>query len=387
MSILPSRSRAARGGSHERSARAPGGQGIWQNGATEEAMKGVVFVGDRKLELREFPDPTPGPRDVILEIKASGMCGSDLHNYRAPANTGRGVTGGLARQAGMIAGHEPCGVVAALGSAVTEKEARVGQRVMDHHYDGCGQCKHCRAGWTQMSLAGTVVYGSGGHGGHAKYMKVPVSPLVPLPDSLSYVTGSAISCGTGTAWGALKRINLQGGETIAIFGQGPVGLSATQFAVVMGARVLAIDVAPERRKLAQAFGAHEVIDPKAQDVVKAVRDLTHGEGAHKTLDASSAPDARAAAVRAVRSWGTACFVGERGQVTLDVSPDLLRRQVTLVGSWTFSKQGQAECAEFVADRGVDVEKLFTHRWRLEQAEEAYKLFDTQTTGKAVMLPA
>jgi threonine dehydrogenase-like Zn-dependent dehydrogenase len=350
-------------------------------------MKGVVFLGDRKLELREFPDPTPGPRDVILEIKASGMCGSDLHNYRAPAHAPGTVTGGIKREAGMIAGHEPCGIVAAVGAGVTEQEARVGQRVMDHHYDGCGACKHCRAGWTQMCLAGTVVYGSGGHGGHARYMKVPVSTLVPLPDSLSFVTGAAISCGTGTAWGALRRITLQGGETIAIFGQGPVGLSATQFAVVMGARVIAIDVAPERRKLAQAFGAHEVIDPKAGDVVGAIRDLTHGEGAHKTLDASSAPDARAAAVRAVRSWGTACFVGERGQVTLDVSPDLLRRQVTLVGSWTFSKQGQAECAEFVADRHVDVEKLFTHRWTLEQAEAAYKLFDTQTTGKAVILPS
>src|SRR5262245_25029267 len=107
----------------ERSAVAHGGQGIWQNGATEEAMKGVVFLGDRKLELREFTDPTPGPRDVILEIKASGMCGSDLHNYRAPANPGGVVTGGIARQAGMIAGHEPCGVVAAVGSAVTEKES------------------------------------------------------------------------------------------------------------------------------------------------------------------------------------------------------------------------------------------------------------------------
>jgi threonine dehydrogenase-like Zn-dependent dehydrogenase len=258
---------------------------------------------------------------------------------------------------------------------------------MDHHYDGCGTCKHCRAGWTQMCLEGTVVYGSGGHGGHAKYMKVPVSTLVPLPDSLSFVTGAAISCGTGTAWGALKRINLRGGETIAIFGQGPVGLSAMQFAVALGARVIAIDISPERRKLAQEFGAHAVIDAAAGDMVAAIRDLTHGEGAHVTLDASSAPAARAAAVRAVRSWGTACFVGERGQVTLDVSPDLLRRQVTLVGSWTFSKQGQAECAEFVADRKVDVERLFTHRWTLDQAEEAYTLFDTQTTGKAVILPA
>src|SRR5580704_10948859 len=331
-------------------------------------MKGVVFLGDRKLELREFPDPIPGPRDVILEIKASGMCGSDLHNYRAPANPGGVVTGGIKRAAGVIAGHEPCGVVAAVGTAITDKEARIGQRVMDHHYDGCGNCKHCRAGWTQMCLEGTVVYGSGGHGGHARYMKVPVSTLVPLPDALSFVTGAAISCGTGTAWGALRRLT-------------------TQLAVVMGARVIAVDIAAERRKLAQQFGAHEVLDPAGGDVVAAIRDLTHGEGAHKTLDASSAPDARAAAVRAVRSWGTACFVGERGQVTLDVSPDLLRRQVTLAGSWTFSKQGQAECAEFVADRSVDVERLFTHRWKLEQAEEAYRLFDTQTTGKAVILPS
>jgi threonine dehydrogenase-like Zn-dependent dehydrogenase len=350
-------------------------------------MQGVVFLGDRKLELRQFPDPAPGPRDVILEIKASGMCGSDLHTYRAPAQPAGTVAGGIKRQAGVIAGHEPCGVVAALGSGVSDAEARVGQRVMNHHYDGCGQCKHCRSGWTQMCLKGAVVYGSGGHGAHARYMKVPVSTLVTLPDALSFVTGAAISCGTGTAWGALKRINLQGGETIAIFGQGPVGLSATQFAVAMGARVIAIDVSRERLALAREFGAHDLIDGSAADVVAAIRDLTHGEGAHKTLDASSAPEARAAAVRAVRTWGTACFVGERGQVTLDVSPDLLRRQVTLVGSWTFSRQGQAECAEFVEDRHIDVEKLFTHRWALEQADDAYRVFDSQTTGKAVILPS
>jgi 2-desacetyl-2-hydroxyethyl bacteriochlorophyllide A dehydrogenase len=350
-------------------------------------MKGVVFVGDRKLELRDFPDPTPGPRDVVLEIKASGMCGSDLHVYRASFKPGD-TTSGFKRGADpVIAGHEPCGVVVALGTGVAPNEARIGQRVMDHHYTGCGGCKHCRSGWAQMCLEGSTVFGANGNGAHAKYMKVPVHTLVPLPDALSFETGAAISCGTGTAYGALKRLNLQGGETIAVFGQGPVGLSATQLAVAMGARVIALDVSPERQALARAFGAHEVVDARSNDPVEAIRGLTHGEGAHKTLDASSAPDARAAAVRAVRSWGTACFVGERGQVTLDVSPDLLRRQVTLVGSWTFSKQGQAECAELVADRKVDVEKLFTHRWKLEQAAEAYELFDTQTTGKAVILPS
>lgn len=350
-------------------------------------MKGVVFLGDRKLELREFPDPTPGPRDVVIEIKASGMCGSDLHTYRAPFEANNSASGFKRGSEPVIAGHEPCGIVVAVGKEVTEREARIGQRVMDHHYSGCGGCKHCRGGWSQMCLDGAIVYGASGHGGHAKYMKVPVSTLVPLPDKLSFVTGAAISCGTGTAWGALRRLDLQGGETIAIFGQGPVGLSATQLAAAMGARVIALDVSPERRQLAKDFGAHEVIDAKANNPVEAIRELTHGEGAHKTLDASSAPEARAAAVRATRSWGTACFVGERGQVTLDVSPDLLRRQITLVGSWTFSVQGQADCAEFVADFDIPVEKLFTHRWRLDQAEEAYRSFDTQTTGKGVILPS
>ena len=200
-------------------------------------------------------------------------------------------------------------------------------------------------------------------------------------------TGAAISCGTGTAYGALKRLNLQGGEIIAIFGQGPVGLSATQLAVAMGARVIALDISPERRALAREFGANEVIDARSNNPVEAIRELTHGEGAHKTLDTSGAGEARAAAVRAARTWGTACYVGERGQVTLDVSPDLLRRQITLVGSWTFSTQGQADCAEFVADYNVAIDKLFTHRWRLDQAEEAYRLFDTQTTGKGVILPS
>ncbi|MBT5299951.1 MAG: zinc-binding dehydrogenase [Rhodospirillaceae bacterium] len=346
-------------------------------------MKAVVFHGDRKLEIIDFPDPTPGPGEVVLEIKASGMCGSDLKFYRA---IGGAKSLGLGDLDGpIIAGHEPCGVVAEVGEGVDPAEARVGDRVMDHHYSGCGVCKHCREGWSQLCLDGTIVYGASGHGAHAKYMKVPAHTLVKLPDALSFKTGAAISCGTGTAYGALKRLDLAGNETIAIFGQGPVGLSATQLAKVMGARVIALDISEERRQLARDFGADEVIDPLSNDVVTALKDLTHGEGVHKSLDCSSTPEARAQAVRAVRTWGTACFVGEGGEVTLDVSNDLLRRQVTLVGSWTFSKTGQADCAEFIADRKIDIDSLFTHEFKLDDAEAAYKLFDQQTTGKGVFL--
>src|SRR6476619_45548 len=127
-----------------------------------------------------------------------------------------------------------------------------------------------------MCLEGATVFGANGNGAHAKYMKVPVDTLVPLPDALSFEAGAAISCGTGTSYGALKRLNLQGGETIAIFGQGPVGLSATQLAVAMGARVIALDVSPERQALAREFGADAVIDARANDPVEAIRALTHG---------------------------------------------------------------------------------------------------------------
>lgn len=350
-------------------------------------MKGVVFPGDRKLEILDFPDPTPGPGEVVLEIKASGMCGSDLKFYRA---VGGASSLGLGKVSGpIIAGHEPCGVVVAVGSNVPENQAKVGMRVMQHHYRGCGVCPHCSTGWMQLCVEGVKeVYGATGHGAHARYMKCPARTLVPLPDELSFETGAAISCGTGTAWGALQRLELQGNHTIAIFGQGPVGLSATQLAHAMGARVIALDTSDERLARAKALGADELINPKnCEDVVQKIRDLTHGRGAHLSLDASSSPQARAQAVKCVRTWGKACFVGEGDTVTLDVSNDLLRRQVTLIGSWTFSTVGQGECARFIADRGIEVDKLFTHRWKLEQAKEAYELFDHQSAGKGVIQPS
>jgi threonine dehydrogenase-like Zn-dependent dehydrogenase len=347
-------------------------------------MRGATFLGDRKLELAEFPDPTPGASDVVIEIKASGMCGSDLKPYRAAAGAAAAL--GLGKVSGpVIAGHEPCGIVAAIGSGVAERTARVSDRVMVHHYSGCGICRHCLSGWTQMCAEGSVVYGVTGHGAHAPYMKVPASTLVPLPEALSFATGAAISCGTGTAYGALRRMNLGGTHSIAIIGQGPVGLSATQLAVAMGARVIALDVSGERLARAKEFGADAVIDPKADDPVAAIKDLTHGAGADLSLDTSGVAEGRLIAVRATRAWGTVCFVGEGGNVTIDVSPDMLRKQLTIIGSWTFSTLIQAECAAFIADRKIDVEHLFTHRWQLAQADEAYRLFDRQTSGKGVFM--
>jgi threonine dehydrogenase-like Zn-dependent dehydrogenase len=342
-------------------------------------MRGIVFLGNRKLELQNFPDPTPGPGEVVLEMKASGMCGSDLHPYRAVGNAAAAL--GLGSGGPVIAGHEPCGVVAAVGAGVDP--SLVGQRVMNHHYKGCGRCRHCRLGWSQLCRKGITVYGMTGHGGHAPLMVAPAFTCVPLPDALSFEEGAAVSCGTGTAYGALKRIDVSGRDTLAVFGQGPVGLSATMLGRAMGARVIAVDVVPERLALARELGAEETINARDTDAVKTIHELTHGEGAETTMDCSGAAEGRLGALQSAGTWGRVAFVGEGGQVTIDVSKHMLRRQLTVHASWTFSNTGQEECARFVADRKVPLKKLLTHRFRLDQADEAYQLFDTQTTGKGV----
>ena len=338
-------------------------------------MLGVVFLGDRQLELREFPDPRPGPRDVIVQIKASGMCGSDLTPYRLPGS----------KVEPFIRGHEPCGVVVDRGSSVGDDEAPIGKRVMIHHYSGCGWCKHCRVGYTQMCLVSHLVYGANAHGGHASYMRVLPGMLVPLDESLTFSEGAAISCGTGTAYLALKRLAVSGRDTLAIYGQGPVGLSATLLARAMGARVIAVDISAERLALALELGADEVVDAGKGDPVQAVRELTHGEGAEATLDCTGNPVARANTVKSTQAWGRACFVGEGNDVRLEPSPDIIHKQLTIYGSWTFSTVGQAECAQFVVDRQVPLQKLLTHQFELNNAREAYELFDTQTTGKGIFV--
>lgn len=336
-------------------------------------MQGVIFTGNRTLEIRDFDDPTPGPGEVVLEIRASGMCGTDLHYYRD------------ANPEGLIRGHEPCGVVVARGTGVDPRMAPDGARVMVHHYEGCRSCPNCLTGWTQLCDNGSIVHGRNGHGAHAHYMKVPAYTLVPLPDALSFTEGAAISCGTGTAWGALKRMELPGGATLAVIGQGPVGLSATMIAAEMGARVIAVDISPERLERARDFGAAEIVDAR-EGVTEKLRELTGGLGVPYAMECSGNGPATEQTLRAMRSWGTLCLVGLGGRATFDTGPEIILRQINVIGSWTFSVLGQGECAEFCATRGLPVEKLFTHSFALEDARAAYELFDKQSAGKAVILP-
>lgn len=342
-------------------------------------MQGLVFLGDRRLAFVDVPDPVPGPGEVVVQVKASGLCGSDLHPYRAPHDPT------LPPERRVIGGHEPAGIVAAVGPDVPARVARVGDRVMVHHYHGCSVCRHCRGGWPQLCRpADRVVYSGNAHGAHAPYLKVPATTLLALHEGLSFEAGAAIACGTGTAWGALERLQLRGQETLAVFGQGPVGLSATLLAAAQGARVVAIDIDDERLSRASEFGAWATINPRRIDPAQALRELTDGEGVEALLETSGASAAAAAALAAVAVWGRVCLVGIGATLNLEMRA-LLDRQVTVLTSYTMSTIGQQRCADFVVERRLDLDRLFTHRWRLDQADEAYRVFDTQATGKAAFL--
>jgi threonine dehydrogenase-like Zn-dependent dehydrogenase len=334
-------------------------------------MRGLFFTGDRQVALRDVPDPVPGPGEVVVAMRASGICGSDLNLYRRPIVT-----------PAVVCGHEPCGVVVERGPGVSDAQAPLGLRVMIHHYRGCGTCWLCRMGYTQMCDTARVM-GTHINGGNAPFLLAPVDTLVELPAELSFAEGAAIACGTGTAYAALKRLDVSGRDTLAIFGQGPVGLAATQLATAMGARVIALDPAAERRAMAAELGAAVTLDPTTDEPVAAIQALTRGRGADATLDCSGNAQARANCARAARPWGRACYVGAHGTATFDMTPDVIHRQLTMYGCWTFNPLLMAECAQFAVDRHVPLGQVFTNTFTLAQAADAFQRVEAQTMGKGV----
>ena len=336
-------------------------------------MRGVIFTGNRQAEILEFPDPQAGPGEAVVKIRASGICGSDLHWYRASEPTD------------MITGHEACGVIQELGPGAP-LGLKVGDRVIVHHYAGCGICEICAMGYEQMCPLGHVTYGGGtGHGANADFILVPSRSLVYLSDELSFEEGAAISCGTGTAWNGLKKMDISGRDTVAIFGQGPVGLSGTLSAKAMGSRVIAVDVVPERLALAKGLGADNVINSQEADPVAAIQELTGGMGASAALETSGNPTARSQVLQCLRPFGRCCYVGEAGPASVDFNRDVIFKVATVYGSWTFSKSELIEIARFMVEARVPLGKLITHRYSLDQAVEAFRMFDTATTGKCVFV--
>jgi len=309
-------------------------------------MKALVFTGNETAEIKDIPKPEPGPGEVLVEMKASGICGSDLGVYS--------TTSFPKEQQYLARGHEPCGIVTKLGPCT--RNVKVGDRVIIHHYKGCGDCEYCRSGWTQMCQEGYTAFGFGGNGGHEEFGVFPDSTCVKMPDELPFSVGAACSCGTGTAYQAVKRLGVSGLDTLAIYGQGPVGVSAMLFAKAMGAKVIAVDLIDDRLKLSKQLGADFIINANREDPVNVVNQLTHGKGADASLDCAGAQEARLNTLKSARKWGRACFVGLHSPELnkLSVAELFVYKQLTVFGSWTMSTHVLAECANYIVNKKIRI---------------------------------
>ena len=345
-------------------------------------MTGVVLPGNRQLELRAFPVPEPGHGQVLIRMKASSLCGSDLRAIYRPAQQG---TGPEAYQ-GVIAGHEPCGIIEQVGPGVAH--FNVGDRVIVYHIAGCGACRDCRAGWMiSCSQPERAAYGWQRPGGHAEFLLADQHTLVHLPDELTYLDGAMVACGLGTAYAACIRTDISGRDTVLITGLGPVGIGAALLCRAMGAQqIVGVEFVPERRALAQQLGFTDIVSPdESGDALNVLLDKTHGHGFEVAIDCSGNADARRLCLQAAREWGRVVYVGEGGTVTFEPSPLLIHKQLTLYGSWVCSLPQMEDLLEHLVRWNLHPEVMVTHRFPIEQAKQAYELFDSGKTGKVAIV--
>jgi threonine dehydrogenase-like Zn-dependent dehydrogenase len=325
------------------------------------------------------PVPVPGHEQVLVEVRASTICGSDI---RAIYREHLGV--GAEAYRGVIAGHEPCGEIVATGPGC--RQFGEGDRVILYHIAGCGLCTDCRAGYMISCTSSTrAAYGWQRDGGHAEYVLAEESTCVALPEGLSFVDGACIACGFGTAYEALVRAAVSGRDAVLVTGLGPVGLAVGLLAKALGSPlVLGVDVEPERLELAVRLGCVDEAVPAGDDATARVRALTEG-GCDVAVDCSGSRDGRLLAIESARRWGRCVLVGEGGRLEVSPSRHLIHNQLTVIGSWVTSIGRMDELARRLARWRLHPEKTVTHRLPLADAAVAYAIADAGRSGKVALV--
>lgn len=285
-------------------------------------MKAVRLVEVGKpLELHQVPIPSVGEHDVLVRVRAAGICHSDVH-YRA----GKSPVYPLP----MTLGHEVAGVVEAVGRGV--RRVRPGDRVCLHYMVTCGNCYYCSAGSEQFCESGRMM----GHytdGGYAEFIAVPERNAVLLPEEIPFEQGATLMCASATALHALRKSRLRGGETLAVFGVGGLGFSAVQLGWALGAReVYAVDISEYKLGLAEKVRATPV-NAARTDPVEELRRLTGGRGVDVALELIGLPHTMEQALRSLAIFGRAVIVGISDRpISVDTYRELLGPERELIGS-------------------------------------------------------
>ena len=342
--------------------------------------KGAFLPGNSTVIFKDVEFPAPGHGEVLLKVKSSTICGSDIRAiYRE--HTGKGPEG----YQNKIAGHEPSGQIVACGPGM--KRFKSGDRVVVYHISGCGCCNDCRRGYMiSCKSPSRAAYGWQRDGGMSEYMIAEEKDLVLLPDELTYTDGAQVACGFGTVYEGLEKIGISGNDVVLVTGLGPVGLAALMLAKAMGAqKLIGVDTVPERCEIAKKLGLADEVFISDSEALGKVMAVTNGKGFEKTVDCSGNTYARQLCIRATRQWGKMVMIGEGGTVEFNPSPDIIHDQKTIYGSWVTSIWKMEELVERLVRWGIHPEDLVTNRFTLDQAPEAYALMNEGKCGKVAIV--
>jgi len=342
-------------------------------------MVGVTLPGNSTVEYHDYDIPKPGYGQVLLRMKCSTICGSDIRCIYHE-HVGKGPEG----YQGVIAGHEPCGLVVEEGEGL--KRFKKGDRVIVYHISGCGVCHECRQGFMiSCTSPKRAAYGWQRDGGMAEYILADEKDLVALPDELTYADGAQVACGFGTVYEAIEKVGVSGNDAVLVVGLGPVGLACLMLCKALGAnKLIGIEMHDERIELAKKLGLVDVVFKPSENNVDEIKAITGGHGVEKAFDCSASDAGRATAIRATRKWGKIAFVGEGGTVHFNPSPDMLHDQKTIYGSWVTSIWRMEDLVERLVRWGIHPDQLITHRFPLDKAGEAYALMSSGACGKVAV---
>lgn len=346
-------------------------------------MKAAVFAGPGRIVLEAKPVPDVGPRDALVRVTTTTICGTDVHILRGEYPVRKGLT----------IGHEPVGIIEKLGSAVIGYEE--GQRVIAGAITPSGYSNACLCGQHSQDGAGTRHgfksmggwrFGNTIDGCQAEYVLVPdaMANLAPVPDKLT--DEQVLMCPDimSTGFSGAESGGVKIGDTVAVFAQGPIGLCAAAGARLMGAtKIIAVDTVAERLSMARRLGVDVIVDYRHDDPVEAIRTITHGRGVDVAIEALGTQSTFENALRVLRPGGTLSSLGVYStdlRIPLDAFAAGLGDSKIVTTLCPGGKERMRRLMEVVASGRVDLKPLVTHRFTLDHIEEAYDLFAHQRDG-------
>jgi alcohol dehydrogenase len=341
-----------------------------------EVIRALVFHGPNNISLEKVPIPRPGYGEVVIRVTLTTICGTDVHILK----------GEYPVRPGLVIGHEPVGVIHEIGPGVEGYE--IGERVLVGAITPCGQCNFCLSGhWSQCGGAiGGWRFGNTINGAQAEYLLVPYAQanLAKIPNGVSDEQAVLLADIASTGFSASESGNVQMGDMVAVFAQGPIGLCATAGARLKGAgMVIGIESDPARSAMSRRMGADIVLNHKVTDITAAIKGLTGGRGVDVAIEALGTPQTFESALQVLRPGGTLSSLGVySGKLSIPLEPFAagLGDHKIVTTLCPGGKERMRRLIELVQHGRVDLTPLLTHTFSLDNITAAYELFANRRDG-------